>query len=201
MKRILIICVVVLMSIPVAAQKQSFEFYYIAHDRTTPVADLCTRLEQVYETALSYEDYAVIFYMPNSDAPIVVKVNLPEDNRDEFKNIISELRLKPSHEIFADVDYENIIQLINRYDFINDKGTPTYKSVLLCWYVNPDFWQFNYNEELIATLYFNLELDKYIGYVETQIMHSSEDGLKVDDKYPFGTMNLCKKMNFMLLPY
>lgn len=189
------------MSISAAAQRQSFEFYYIAHDRTTPVADLCNRLEQVYETALSYDDYAVIFYMPNYDAPIVVKVNMPGDNRDDFKNIISELRLKPSHEIFADVDYENIISLINKYDFIDDNGRPTYTSVLFCWYVNPDFWQFNYNEELIATLYFNLELDKYIGYVETQVMHSIDDGLTVDEKYPFGTKNLCRNMNFMLLPY
>ena len=189
------------MSISAVAQKQSFEFYYIAHDRTTPVADLCNRLEQVYETSLSYDDYAVIFYMPNYDAPIVVKVNLPGDNRDDFKNIISELRLKPSHEIFADVDYENIIRLINQHDFIDDKGTPTYTSVLFCWYVNPDFWQFNYNEELIATLYFNLELDKYAGYVETQVMHSIDDGLTVDSKHPFGTKNLCRNMNFMLLPY
>lgn len=201
MKKLFVIILTVLMSVSVLAQKQSLEFYYIAHDRTTPVADLCNRLEQVYETALSYEDYAVIFYLPNYDAPITVKLNLPGDNRDDFKNIISELRLKPSHEIFADVDYDNIINIINKHDFIDENGEPTYSSVLFCWYVNPDFWQFNYNEELIATLYFNLELDKYIGYVETQILHSSNDGLTVDDKYPFGTKNLCKNMGFMLLPY
>ena len=201
MKRLCIIFLTMLASLSLAAQKQSFEFYYIAHDRTTPVSDLCSRLEQVYETALSYEDYAVIFYLPNYDAPITVKVNLPGDNRKDFKNIISELRLKPSHEIFADVDYQNIINLINAHDFIDDAGTPAYTSVLFCWYVTPDFWQFNYNEELIARLYFNLELEKFSGYVETQIMHSHSDGLEVDARYPFGTKNLCKNMGFMLLPY
>lgn len=192
-----------LMVVPLAAsaQSQSLEFYYIAHDRTTPVADLCDRLEEIYETALSYEDFAVIFYMPNFDEPIIVKINLPGDNRDDFSKIISELRLKPAHEIFADIDYAKIIDLVNTYDFIDDSGSPTYTSVLFCWYVNPDFWQFKYNEELIASLYFNLELERYSGYVETQIWHAQGDGLEVDRRYPFGKKNLCRGMNFLLQQY
>ena len=155
MKRLALI---LLMMIPIMgyAQNQSLEFYYIAHDRTTPVADLCQRLESVYETALTYDDVAVIFYLPNYDEPITVKMNLPGDNRDEFKNIISELRLKSSHEIYADIDYQSIVHLINEHDFIDADGNQTYSSVLFCWYVNPDFWQFLYNEELIASLYFIL---------------------------------------------
>ena len=64
MRRLIYLAIALMLSLSAAAQTQSFEFYYIAHDRTTPVADLCDRLEQVYETALSYEDYAVIFYLP-----------------------------------------------------------------------------------------------------------------------------------------
>lgn len=201
MKRLIYILFAVFMSLSASAQTKSLEFYYIAHDRTTPVSVLCNRLEQVYETALSYDDCAVIFYLPNYDEPIVVKMNLEGDNRDDFKTIISELRLKPAHEIFPDVDYPAIVDLINRHDFIDDEGNPTYSSVLFCWYVNPDFWQFNYNEELIASLYFNLELDKYMGYVDTQIWHADGDGIAVNAQYPFGTKNLCRKMNFMLLQY
>lgn len=191
------------MMIPIMgyAQNQSLEFYYIAHDRTTPVADLCQRLESVYETALTYDDVAVIFYLPNYDEPITVKMNLPGDNRDEFKNIISELRLKSSHEIYADIDYQSIIHLINEHDFIDADGNQTYSSVLFCWYVNPDFWQFQYNEKLIASLYFSLELDKYQGYVTNQIWHSEGDGIRVNKRYPFGAKNLCKGMDFMLLQY
>ena len=191
------------MMIPIMgyAQNQSLEFYYIAHDRTTPVADLCQRLESVYETALTYDDVAVIFYLPNYDEPITVKMNLPGDNRDEFKNIISELRLKSSHEIYADIDYQSIVHLINEHDFIDADGNQTYSSVLFCWYVNPDFWQFQYNEKLIASLYFNLELEKYQGYVTTQIWHSEGYGIRVNKRYPFGTKNLCSGMDFMLLQY
>lgn len=201
MKKLFFIIFTVLMSFMASAQSKSLEFYYIAHDRTTPVSVLCDRLEEVYQMSLTYEDYAVIFYLPNYDAPLIVKVNLDGDNRDDFKKIISELRLKPAHEIFPDVDYPAIIDVINKNDFVDSEGNPTYSSVLFFWYVTPDFWQFNYNEELIASLYFTLELDKYLGYVETQICHATGDGIKVDAKHPFGLKNLCRNMNFLLMQY
>ena len=195
--------ILLMLALPVMgyAQSKSLEFYYIAHDRTTPVSDLCQRLESVYETALSYDDFAVIFYLPNYDEPMVVKMNLDGDNRDDFKNLISELRIKTSHEIYADIDYATIVDLINQHDFIDSEGNATYTSVLFCWYVNPDFWQFQYNEKLIASLYFNLELEKYQGYVTTQVWHAQGDGINVNKRYPFGTKNLCRSMNFMLQQY
>ncbi len=201
MRRLAVSIFTLLLSVAGFAQTKSFEFYYIAHDRTTPVNDLCEILEDAYNTADRYDDCAVIFYLPNFDEPITVKINLDGDNRQDFKNIISELRLKPAHEIYADVDYANIVDLINQYDFIDSEGNPTYTSATFYWYINPDFWQFLYNEELIASLYFNMEFDRYPGYVSTQIWHASGDGLQVDKKYPFGTKNLCKDMNFMLYQY
>ena len=190
-----------MLSITALAQNQSFEFYYIAHDRTTPVSDLCRRLEQVYEMARSYEDIAVVFYLPNYDQPKIVKINLPGDNREEFKSIISELRLKSAHEIFADLDYGNIIDIMNEHDFLTPSGEAAYSSVTFCWYVNPDFWRFKYNEKLIASLYFALELEKYEGYVTTQVWHADVDGLVVDPDRPFGSKNLCATMNFLLQQY
>lgn len=201
MRKLLYSILLVMASLQGFAQSQSLEFYYIAHDRTTPINELCSRLESIYETAMSYEDFAVIFYLPNYDEPKIVKMNLPGDNRDEFKEIISELRLKSSHEIFADVDHASILDLMNRHDFIDEYGGRTYTSVLFCWYVNPDFWQFLYNEKLIASLYFTLELSKYQDYVTTQVWHSTGDGLVVDKDFPFGTKNLCKDMMFMLQQY
>lgn len=201
MRKFVLSILFALCSLASFAQSQSLEFYYIAHDRTTPVDDLCGILEEVFETADQYEDYAVIFYLPNYDEPIVVKVNLPGDNRNDFKNLISDLRLKPSHQIYANDDYANIVALINEHDFIDENGRPRYSSVQFYWYVNPDFWLFLNNEELIGALYFNLELSKYKGYVTTQIWHARDDGLKVDEKYPFGTKNLCRDMDFILYQY
>ena len=150
MKRILFILLMFVSFVSTAQNhpQQSFEFYYIAHDRTTPVNDLCARLESVYELALELPDMAVIFYLPNcgeQNEPLVVKINLEGDNRNDFKTIISELRLKSAHDIYADIDYACIVDLINQHDFITETGAPVYSSVTFYWYVNPDFWQFQYN--------------------------------------------------------
>ena len=201
MKKFLLILVFLMAFVSAHAQSQSLEFYFIAHDRTTPVAELCRRLEQVYEMARSYEDIAVVFYLPNYDEPKIVKVNLPGDNRDQFKGIIGELRLKDVHETFAYLDYQNILEIFNEHDFISDSGEPMYTSVQFNWYVNPDFWKFNYNESLIASLYFALELGKYSDYVTTQVLHAADDGLVVDETKPFGNKNLCEGMNFLLQQY
>lgn len=201
------IACLILMLIPlvVSAQKQSLEFFYIAHDRTTPVNELCDRLEEIYEDALSDEDYAVIFYLPNYDSPIVVKINLEGENRDDFQKLISELRVKTQHEIYVDKDLETITEIFNSHDFITEDGQHTFDSVLLCWYINPDFWLFNYNEAIIASLYWSLEMEQYhkAGYITTEIWHAAGDGLEknVNERYPFGRKNLCSSMNFVLKPY
>lgn len=201
MKRLSILLLMVITSFTAFAQSQDFEFYYISHDRTTPVDDLCDRLEYIYENALGDESYAVIFYLPNYDEHIEVRINLEDDNRDDFKILVRELREKDAHENYAYHDYESIMKLINKYDFIDEEGNRQYSSVLFCWYVTPYFWDWGCNESLIARLYFTLELDKYRDNVSTQIWHARDDGLKVDGRNPFGNKNLCRQMNFMLLPY
>ena len=65
MKKYCLLLLMVVSTFSVFAQKKSLEFYYISHDRTTPVNRLCDRLQYVYEQALSDENYAVIFYFPN----------------------------------------------------------------------------------------------------------------------------------------
>jgi len=201
MKRLILIFILGIVALTGFAQRQSFEFYYIAHDRTTPVGDLCRRLEEIYDMARSYDDLATVFYFPNYDKPKIVKINLPGDNRSEFEEIISELRIKDSHEIYADLDYENILNIVNEHDFIDESGSRTYTSVLFCWYVNPDFWRFGYNEKLIASIYFSLELNKYLDYVVMQIWHADDDGLEVDKELPFGHKNLCPEVKFILQQY
>ena len=201
MKRLSILLLMVVISFTAFAQKQDFEFYYISHDRTTPVDILCDRLEYVYENALSDESCAVIFYFPNYDEHIEVRINLEDDNRDDFNLIMQELREKNAHENYAYHDYEAIVNLINKYDFIDEDGNYQYSSVLFCWYVTPYFWNWECNEKLIAKLYFTLELDKYKDNVSTEIWHARDDGLQVDRHKPFGNKNLCRQMNFVLMPY
>lgn len=201
MRKILFLLALSVICVAASAQSKSFEFYYIAHDRETPVADLCDRLEEAYEMTRRYDDIAAIFYLPNFNEPKVVKVNLPGDNREDFDNLLSELRLKVSHEIFPEHDYAAILDLINEHDFVDEYGDPAYTSVTFSWYINREFWLFGYNEDIIASLYFVLELDKYEGYVTSQFWYPSDVSIDADKDKPFGNMNLCGKMSFMLLPY
>ena len=201
MKRLIYGILGLMVSVTALAQTQSLEFHYITHDRTTPAAKLCEKLEMAYESAASDQNRAAIFYMPNYDRPLVVKVNLPEENRGDFKIIIKELRLKPSHEVYADVDYERILDIFNVHDFIDEQGGYNFTSVQINWYVNPVFWKYRYNEELISALSFDLEFNKYPDYVNTIIWHAEGDGLDVNYEYPFGTKNLIGGSRFEFVEY
>lgn len=201
MKKIVTAFLALWIAVAASAQTQSLEFHYIAHDRTTPVVRLCEVLEQIYDDAVSSDSRAVIFYMANYDRPIIVKINLQGDNRDDFRTIIRELRLKPAHDTYADTDYAGIIDLFNTHDFITEHGTPEYSSVEFSWYVNPSFWKYRYNEELIASLCFELELNMYPDYVKTRVLHAAGDGLVIDREFPFGTMNFSRGSSVKFMQY
>lgn len=203
MKRLILSFLTGLLAFGAMAQTKSLEFFYIAHDRSTPVSVLSKRLKDVYQNAIYDEEMATIFYFPNADNPIVVRINLPDDNRSRFEEILAELRTKPHHDIYADMDFKHILNLFNKYDFVDENGQQNYSSVLLCWYVNPEFWMLKYHEQLIASLHFNLELEKYQNFVSTEIWHGEGDGIEqyVDFEHPFGSKNLCPGLPFMLLQY
>lgn len=197
--------ILMLMPLQGFAQIQSLEFYYIAHDRPTPVNDLCERLEYTYNNSLDDESVAVIFYLPNGDKPLVVKVNLPGDNRGDFEKIISELRVEMSHEIYVYKDIEVITDLFNTYDIVTDNGEQIFSSVLFSWYVNEEFWMLDYNKSLFANLYFILELEKYRkdGYVSIEFWHAKDDGLesRINQQDPFGPKGLCGDLRLQLFNY
>lgn len=204
MKKIVLTLVLSLFGAVIFAQElnKKLNFIYIAHDHSTPVDKLCDRLSDLYQTAKYEKDIAVIFYLPNSDEPKVVKMNLPGENPDDFPDILGELIQKSSHEVFPEVDIEKIPSIFNETDFVDAFGNPQFASFNITYYINPTFWMLGYNESIIAKLYFTLELDKLPkSYFKMQIWHSKDDGLIVDEKQPFGTKNLCSGFNFLLLGY
>lgn len=201
MRRFFLLSAVILFTLDLASQEKSFEFYYIAHDRATPVNDLCKRLQYVYDHAIEYDNKAVIFYLPNYEMPLVVKLNLPDSNPEAFSSLIRELRNKSFHEVYADIDFRNIMSLLDEYDFIDDSGRRNWSSVLFCWYVNSEFWRFGYSEKIIAAVYFCCEFEKYRDYVNYQIWHPSGDGSETGERYQFDSKNLCSDLKIVPLPY
>lgn len=201
MKNIRILIMSLLLTLPMiaSAQDKTFEFYYIAHDYSSKVESICSMLEERYEVAMEYDDCAIIFYLPNGDTPFVVKMNLPGDNRRDFDQLIAELRMRYSHDTYVYVDLPQIVDIINKNDFIDDDGNFSFRSMRMAWFVNAAFWGMNYNESLIAALYFILELDKYQDYVTIDIWDTGDERIRIDQRYPFGQKNLTSNYSFSLL--
>lgn len=201
MKNIRILIMSLLLTLPMiaSAQDKTFEFYYIAHDYSSKVESICSMLEERYEVAMEYDDCAIIFYLPNGDTPFVVKMNLPGDNRRDFDQLIAELRMRYSHDTYVYVDLPQIVDIINKNDFIDDDGNFSFRSMRMAWFVNAAFWGMNYNESLIAALYFILDLDKYQDYVTIDIWDTGDERIRIDRRYPFGQKNLTSNYSFSLL--
>lgn len=203
MKRLSLFLLSFLLPLAALAQSQSLEFVYVAHDRSTPVNVLCERLkENIYDYAVQDESQAVIIYLANADAPRIVRINLPGDNRDDFDNLLGELRYKSAHEIYPDVDQEEIVKLFDEVDFLTDSGRPSFISFKMTWYVTPTFWSLGYNESLIARLFFTLDLGSLPGsYFNLEVWHYRNDGLKYDEEMPFGPKNLLGDYSFFMFEY
>lgn len=201
MRSIKIFIVSLLLTFPVltSAQDKTFELYYIAHDYSTRVEGICSMLEETYEMALEYEDCAVVYYLPNGDRPIVVKVNVPGDNRRDFDALISELRTKYSHESYVYLDLPNLVEIFNAADFLDEDGSYNYSSMRITWFVNSSFWSMNYNESLISALYFVMDFDKHQDYVTIDIWDTGDERIRVNRNYPFGKKNLSSNYRFNLL--
>lgn len=204
MKKIISIIILVLCArLALSAQTQTLELVYITKDYTTEVGPLCRELMDIYKSAEKDKSQAVIFYLANSTSPLIVKVNLPGDNRDKINNIMDALISKSETVVNPMSDLRRFIDIFNQHEIITASGEPLFQSVDINYYVTPTFWELQYNEQLIAAAYFALGMDSSWadGYFSMSIYHNGDDGLVVDEKHPFGIRNLCKNYKFFLLTY
>ncbi len=203
MNKVKIILLSVLLALPLmaSAQYRTLEFFYIAHDYSTRVDAICDMLEEKYESALEFDDMSLIFYLPNGEQPKVFKMNVPGDNRQTFDEFIGELRSNYSHDYSClYIDKPNIIELFNETDFVNDSGQMNFSAVNINWYVNSEFWEMNYNESLIASLYFVLDLERHRDSVIFEIWNTGDDAINVNNEKPFGNKNLTGNYSIHILP-
>lgn len=185
--------------------EQMFNFIYIAHDVTTPIQHLTERLREIYRDAIRYNN-AAVFYLSNGTNPIVVRVNMPGDNRNDFDNLlISELQEKNSHDIVADIDVDKIMDIVNRNEITNDNGGLLYNSITFDFYVNQNFWVLQYNETIISTLYFTFNVRKYIDLEKEfyfNVYQNKDDKIDYAEGKPFGNRNADEINKYInLLPY
>ena len=185
--------------------EQELTFVYIAHDENTPTSELIKRLRSVYEDAVNYpESCAAIFYLPNGEYPKVVRVNVGKDNRSEFVEIVGALQSTRSHDVDSNVDIETIQKIFEEVDIINESGYKRFASVQWIYYINSTFWTLKYNEDIIAALYFIMDMEPLIKskYLKVTMYYSEEhDKIPYNRQQPFGEMNLCPLLKQVPLPY
>ena len=205
MRKILSFFLFSLLPVLASAQTQTLQVFYVTKDYTTDVNPLCRDLRDMYSAAEKDPSQAVVFYLANSTSPMIVRMNLPGDNRKDFDKIIGALMTKSETIINPTTDLEGITHLFDEISLLDASGAPVFMSAEIRYYVTPTFWELGYNEQLIASAYFVLDMDadwaRENNYFDMSIYHTESDGLEADPKQPFGEKNLCYNYNFQLLTY
>lgn len=185
------------------AQSQTLQLVYITKDHTTETNPLVRDIMDLYHSAERDKSQAVIFYLANASRPIIVKVNLPDDNRKDMNMIIDALVSKSETMISPSDDLRHFVEIFNQHDVIDENQNPLFLNAEILYYITPAFWELQYNEQIIAAAYFALGMDEpwANGYFSMSIYHNENDGLVVNQDMPFGHKRLCKNYNFFLLTY
>ena len=208
MMRILCTAICMLLAMTAFAQdksNQELSFVYISHDENTDTKALVGRLKEKYASVINYPDNrACVFYLANGLDPVIVKLNMPGDNREVFEEIIYSLQNKLSHDVSASNDVENIVNIINDNDIIDENGKPSYRHIEWDYYINSTFWQLRNNEHLIAKLFFVMDMESLMTdyYLTLNFYYSREtDQIPFDSEKPFGNKEICKSLQFIPMPY
>lgn len=171
-------------------QDRELHFFYIAHDRSTNIQKLSRELQQQFDNLKEYDNVG-IFYFANGEEPIIIQVNTPNENEKEFPIIIGEIQNKLAHDITAYYDVDRILSLFEEIPFLDEGHHLLYSSVNWNYYVSSYFWSMLYNESVIGTLYWVMNMDElrkdedfYIN-----ILRSSDDHIDLDRNNVIGIKN------------
>lgn len=183
-----------------------FQFVYITFDESTETQKLINRLNSLYNNAMDYPElYSTIFYLPNGQRPIVVKINLPGDNYKDFDKIVSVIQQQTSNIVIGDYDVTAIHDILAENDIIDENGRRVYRSVDWLYYICPSFWTMKNNEFVIARLFFTLEMEKLIamkGYFSLSILcNDVKKSLRIDPSEPFGSKAICRSAALVPIPF
>ena len=180
--------------------RKTFCFAYIAHDGLTSVDKLEKYLQARYDRAVSREDYVFVAYLAYEDTPMIVQVNTPGDNREQFSSLLDELRNGWEHKVNPEYDIRRIVDLVEELDFVKP-GTDEimYGAVDWHFHVTSDFWKKGYNESVIASLCFVLGVEHFeTDNFRMRCYFSRNDDFVYDEEAPFGEKDFC---NLEFMPY
>jgi len=188
------LCLTMGFSMPMSAQddvptsKQTYRFVYVALDTSIPLQALLKDLQDAYNHALL--EGPAIFYLANGSDPIVVKVNLSDDNRDDFDGrLMNWLRQNTASSVDGLFDKNRIQELLQNDNFINEEKNLIYGNVDFEFHVGQSFWTMSNNEVLIASLFFELDLSYYLANDRFSFNVICPRSIEIDERAPFGVLN------------
>ncbi len=176
--------------------ERNLRFVFIDHEASLP-STIIAHLRKLRREADETEN-SIIFYLPNGDNPFIAVHNLRDPNNIEdtelaFNNICEALN-EASHDKNPRLDRVNVLELLNKYNVIDDDNKLLFRAVRMQFYLTSDFWKLGYSKSIVPPIAFALDVQGL--YAADQdfyfdVYTNPEDKPQYDDpKKPFGAANL-----------
>lgn len=175
-------------------------FVYIAQSELTSTDALEEYLDARYQRALKDEDLILVVYFADGANPQIVQVNTPYDNREDYSDLLVELRGERVHRVDPSFDVQKIVGLFDRLDFVSPASDVLkYGAVDWHFHVTSEFWKGGYNESLISSVCFAMGVEHFDNAnFRLRCYFSRHDKFEYDQEYPFGKKDFC---NLEFRPY
>lgn len=166
-------------------------FIYIAHDIETATDKLVQELNGLQRAAR--DGVPTIFYLSNSDKPIIAYYNINnKQDGEKYREIMGELQEHDYHDTSAIDDRDSIVNIFTKLKIENGN----YSKVVWKFYITQRYFDDNFNEAVIASTYFILNIAEWTKpSFLLQLYFSGQAEIQIDKKYPFGILNLCPTLN------
>ena len=173
-----------------ATAAQSFSLVYVAQDASMPTQEMEKKLQTAWNRAV--QNGPTVFYLSRGrEEPVIVKVNIEgDDNRADYENeLIPAINQGITYSVDGPHDKQCLLELLQEHAILDADKTPLYRETNFDFHVGQDFWTAGNNETVIAALFFELNIKKYIAdnfhfnvFCPRTVIYNEEAG-------PFGMLN------------
>ena len=185
MRKIILIIICLFSQFTLFSQELELEIDYIAHDHFNEA--ILNAVDEIFQTNAYSKTRHTYLYLANAESPIVLKCS--SNNQKQYEDFRYTINSQLKHNVWPEVDIQRILDLLKEDDFIDDSGAARYGFFTINFYITPSFWSYNYNETLIARLFWDLDLAGKTNF-QVNIYHPENDGFKYDEEHMFGPKKL-----------
>lgn len=196
MKKLVFLMVAICLQQILRGQNQELVINYIAHDHYNEA--ILNAVDDIFNTDAFNNNRSTYLYLANAENPLILKCD--RNHQKEFEDFRYAINSQLKHNVWPDVDIQRLLELLRQDDFLAESGEARYSFFTLNFYITPSFWSYNYNESLIARLFWDLELPSKTDFL-VNIYHPENDGFQYDKDHMFGPKKLNGNYEVYLLTY